>query len=412
VRRKIVVGLDIGTTKVCAVAAQSAYKDSCAEVIGMGTAPSTGIKKGVVVDMEATVDSIGEAVSDCEKSANLMLESVYIGITGDHIQCIESYGATGIRGREATAKDIDRVMDAASTVYVPLDREVLHVMPTNFIIDGQEDIVRPEGMAGVRLEANVRVITASHAAVENLVKCCERTGLKVVSTIFEPIASAKAAIKGNERNSGVMLIDIGGGTTDMALFKDGTLRYAAALPVGGNHITNDLAIGLKISTEEAERIKKEFGYASGEMDYSEEIEVRGMDGKNKSMPLGYVGEIVRPRCEEMFSLIRERVNDAVLYSSPACIVLTGGSSQLSGMDRVAEAALGLPVRIGTPQNDKVSAGTENVFNPWCSTSVGLVLHAIESERNVYDDVFEGVVGKLRIWGRSLLHVKRWGFGLR
>jgi cell division protein FtsA len=362
--------------------------------------------------MDATAGAIRKAVAGCEESSGLVLKAVYIGVAGGHIRCQESFGATGIKGREVSSRDIERVMEAAATVYVPLDRELLHVLPSDFIVDGQEGIVKPEGMSGVRLEANVRVITASHAAVENLVKCCETAGLKVMDAILEPIASAKAVLRPYELDTGAVVIDMGGGTTDVAIFNDGTMKHASVLPVGGNNITGDIAIGLKVSMEEAERLKRKYGYAMADEDPSGEMEVAGMDGRRRPMPRKYMGEIIRPRCEEMFALVRQGISDALLYSSPVCVVLTGGTALLGGTDRIAEAAFGLPVRVGVPENGVPVAPQQKLCSPGYSTSVGLMMHGLEAERNAYDDLFDGLFGRLRKWGRNVLAVKKWGFGTR
>lgn len=410
---KIIVGLDIGTSDVCVVAAEdSASRGRSAEVLGVGAAPSAGMKKGVVLDMDATAAAIREAVNRCEKASGLRLNAVYIGVSGEHIECIESFGATGIKGKEVCDRDVERVLDSASTVYVPLDREVLHVLPTDFIVDGQEGIVKPGGMSGVRLEANVRVITASHTSVENLVKCCEKAGLRVLDAVFSPVASSRTVLRPYELDSGVVLVDVGGGTTDVAVFKDGTLRHAMALPVGGNHITSDIAIGLKISLEEAERIKRQHGFLFGVEDRTGKIEVRTMDGDTRQMPRAYLGEIIRPRCEEIMSLTAKGINARLLYSSPSCVVLTGGTSLLAGVDRLAEAAFGLPSRVGLPEAGLAGPTAEWVKSPLYSTSVGLMLCGVEEERSVYDGLFEGLLSRIRNLGRNVVEAGKWGFGVR
>jgi cell division protein FtsA len=392
---KYILGLDIGTTKVCAVVAKA--EGESAEIIGAGITPSRGMKKGVVVDMEAATASVARAVSLAGKSSGVELKAAYVGVAGGHILCQESYGATGIKGKEVTRKDVDRVIEAASTVFVPLEREVLHVLPTDFTVDGQGGVARPLGMSGVRLEANVRVITASQAALENLVRCCEDAGITVIEIIFEPIASFKAVARTYEAASAVAVVDIGGGTTDVAVYREGGLRHASVLPVGGGHLTNDIAIGLKVSTDEAERVKKEYGYAlwNGKRSGPEEMEVMDLDGERKKMPARYLGEILLPRCEEIFELIGEEIRRALLYTSSSCVVLTGGAALLEGLDRVAEAKLGVPVRVGLPANASAPALRELTESPMYSTSVGLMLYGLQAERGVYDDLVLGLREKLK-----------------
>ncbi len=392
---KYVLGLDIGTTKVCAVVARA--EGESAEIIGAGITPSRGMKKGVVVDMEAASASVARAVSLAGKSSGVELKAAYIGVAGGHILCQESYGATGIKGKEVTRKDVDRVMESASTVFVPLEREVLHVLPTDYAVDGQGGVVRPLGMSGVRLEANVRVITASQAALENLLRCCEDAGITVIEMVFEPIASFKAVAREYETASGVAVVDIGGGTTDVAVYREGGLRHAAVLPVGGGHLTNDIAIGLKVSPEEAERVKKDYGYAlrDRKRDLHEEMEVTDLDGGKRTMPVRYLGEMLLPRCEEIFELIGEEIRRALLYTSSSCVVLTGGAALLEGMDRVAEAKLGVPVRVGLPANASAGAFRDLAESPMYSTSVGLMLYGLQAERGMYDDILLGLREKFK-----------------
>jgi cell division protein FtsA len=384
---RYLLGLDIGTTKACAVVARA--NESGAEIIGAGLAPSRGMKKGVVVDMDAMAETIRKAVDMAEESSGVELRAAYIGIAGGHIECQDSYGATGIKGKEVTRKDIERVVESASTIYVPLERELLHVLPSDFIIDGQAEIVQPLGMSGVRLEANVCVITASQAAHENLLRCVRAAGIEVIETVFEPIASSRAVLRPYEMEYGTAVVDIGGGTTDLAVFVDGRLRHASALPVGGNHLTNDIAIGLRLSPEEAERVKLLYGYAVGGEGQGE-MEVTCLDGVRRKMQRRYLGEIILPRCEEIFEMMADEVRRALVFSPSPCVVLTGGTSLLEGIDRVAEAKLSLPVRVGLPENGMSVARKEILSSPVYSTSVGLMLHGLEAERGMYDDLLLGL----------------------
>lgn len=397
---RYIAGLDIGTTKVCAAVAR--VEGDGLKIVGYGQSPSGGLKRGVVVDIDITAEAVRKAVSEAGASSGVHVRAAYIGVTGSHVQCIASYGATGIKGKEVTKRDVDRVLESAAAMYVPLDREVLQVLPVDYAIDGQQGIVRPMGMSGVRLEANVHVVTASHSAVDNLVKCCERAGLDVIEAVFEPIAFSRAVAREAELDSGVVVIDMGGDVTNVAIYRDGALRHVSMLPVGGMHITNDIAIGLRLSREEAERVKRKYGQAVGEG--PGEIETKGMDGQARKTPGMYLTEIIRPRCEEIFSLIRRDAEQAMLHEHPSCAVLTGGGALLKDLDRVAEASLGLPVRVGMPDN--------GLSSPLYSTCAGVALHGYETERNAHEHVFTGMLGRAGEWARKLFEVKGWGFGSR
>ncbi len=401
---KTIVGLDLGTTKVCVVVARPS--GGAAEVLGVGIAPSAGMRKGVVVDMEAVTSSICEAVKRAQSSSGIDIRSAYVGVSGSHLGCKKSYGTTSTRNNEVTARDVEDVLDSAGTVLVPLDREVLHVMPTDYVLDGQDGIVRPVGMAGGRLEANVMLITAAHSCVENVTKCCQRAGLWVRDIVFEGIASSKAVLRHYEREGGVAVIDIGGGSTDITVFGRGGLCHAASMPVGGNHFTNDIAIGLKVSHYEAERVKKAYGYAVSGSNGTLEMEVTAMDGRLVKMRRSNLGEIILPRCEEIFDLVRQEAEDALMKAEAACVVLTGGASLLEGIATVAEARLGIPVRIGVPEN---MAGQEVPGEPMYSTGVGLVLYGVEEQWNEYDDFIELVRNKFRGVKRVLTQPVNLGF---
>ena len=401
---KHIVGVDLGTTKVCVVVARP--MGGPVEVTGIGIAPSSGMRKGVVVDMEAVTNSIREALKRAEESAGVDIRKAYVGVSGSHMGCMKSYGTTGIRNREVTDQDVQDALDSAGTVLVPLDREVLHVMPTDYVLDGQDGIVRPVGMAGVRLEANVMLITAAHSCVENVTKCCQRAGIYVKDVVFEGIASAHAVLRHYERETGVAVVDIGGGSTDVTVFRQGGLCHAASIPVGGNHFTNDIAIGLKVSQYEAERVKKAYGYAIDSLDGPLQMEVTAMDGRAVKMRRANMGEIILPRCEEIFELIKEEVVEALVSAETSCVVLTGGASLLKGMDRVAEAKLGIPVRIGVPEN---VTGVDVPLEPMYSTGMGLVLHGVQEEWSGYDDLMESVRKRFRGFKRVLTQPVSLGF---
>ncbi len=394
-RGRYIVGLDIGTTKVCAAVGRAEGRK--AENIACGVAPSSGIRKGVVVDMDAAAESIRAAVKEAESLSGLSIKAAYVGVGGDHIQCIRSFGAVGVKGKRVRDKDIDRAVGSASTVYLPLDREVVHIVPSDFVIDGLAGIVRPAGMSGVRLEVNVSIITASHSAVENLTGCCEKAGVKAVGMALGPLAASKAALGPEELETGAVLIDIGGETTAIAVFKEGRLKHAGGIPVGGSHLTNDIAIGLRVSHSEAERLKRAYGSAIAPKDGKETgatsprggtatpqgatsprdiVETSGINGEQRRVPLSHIAGIIRPRCMEIFELLRDEIKDWMLYTA----VLAGGTSQVRGIESVAEAVLGMPAR------------TTATAHP---TAHGLVLYGAEAESRdcVRRDILGRVLGK-------------------
>jgi len=396
----VIVGLDVGTTKICAVVGE--VVNSELEFRGVSTSSSTGLRKGVVVNIEATVASIRNAVKAAEATTGVEINAVYVGISGGHIKGINSFGAVGVRGKEVAPVDVDRVIDSAKAVYVPLDREVLHVIPTGYILDGQNGIKDPAGMAGVRLEAKVYIVTGAVTSVQNLLKCCQKAGIEVIDIVFEPLASAEAILTNDEKELGVAVVDIGGGTTDIILYKDGWLRHSSVLAVGGNHFTNDIAVGLRISVIEAERIKKSHGSSiTSSVGDAEEIEIV-QAGQGRKILRRHLSEIIQPRAEELLDLIKGELRSCSGYDIASTgVVLTGGGSLLEGLDRMAEAALGLPVRIGFP--NKLSGHEDIVHNPMYATGAGLVLYGFETEteRVLYSDTFSGIFGKMKEWVRGI-----------
>jgi cell division protein FtsA len=400
VREDIIVGLDVGTTKICAVVGE-AVKGGL-EFRGISTSASRGLRKGVVVNIEAAVDSIKGAVKAAESSTGAEINSVYVGISGGHIKGFNSYGATGVRGKSVSDIDIDRAIDSAKAVYMPLDREVLHVIPTGYAIDGQNGIRDPIGMIGGRLEAKVYILTGAVTSVQSLLKCCEEAGLEVSDIVFEPLASAKAVLTDDEKDLGVAVVDIGGGTTDIILYKDGWLRHSSVLAVGGNHFTNDVAVGLRIPVSEAERVKKSLGNVTADTtDVTEEIRVV-QEGKERKIPRSQLFEIIQPRAGELLDLIRAELMASSGYEvASAGVVLTGGGALLKGLDRMAERSLGLPVRIGFPRG--VRGSSEIINNPIYATGAGLVLYGYGSEpgRTFSADTFTGVFGKMRDWVKEI-----------
>lgn len=398
----LVVGLDVGTSKVCAVAAE--LNDRGVVVLGIGEAASKGLRKGIVINMDATADSIKKAVTEAEKAAGIRIKSVLAGISGTHINGLNSYGAIGLRGKEVKPVDRERAIDSAKAIYIPLDREVLHVLPTEFILDGQEGIIDPVGMAGVRLEAKVHIITAVASSVQNLMTCCEKAGLDVADIVFSPIASVGAVLSRDEMECGTVLVDIGGGTTDIVFLRDGALRYASVLGVGGAHVTNDIAVGLRINVNEAEKLKRSHGAAfEGLLNDKDEVSINQAGGNAKTIPAKYISEIIQPRCEEMLGMIRKEIKACFGYELATCgVVFTGGTSLLRGFDKMAESMLGLPVRIGRPVNIKGQIAA--VKGPAYSTGVGLLTYAHEysHKRVLHGDVIEDAVAGVKGWFNGLL----------
>ena len=400
----LIVGLDIGTTKICAIVAERA--ENGADVIGIGTHPSKGLRKGVVVDIDATVDSIKQAVEEAELMADCEISSVYAGIAGGHIEGFNSHGIVAVKDREVGSNDVRRVIDAAKAVAIPMDREVIHVIPQEFIIDDQDGIREPLGMSGVRLEAKIHIVTAAVTSAQNIVKCANKAGLNVVDIVLEPLASAEAVLAGDERDLGVCLIDIGGGTTDLAVFADGSIKHTSVLGLGGYHITNDIAVGLRTPFEEAERIKKRFGVASARYLGSDDvITVPSVGGRRpREVSRKILCEVIEPRIDEVLSLARQELVKAGLDDRiPSGVVLTGGCSALTGIADLAEEIFESPVRSGTPT--RVGGLQDVVRSPMYATGVGLVLYGISQSRGrttsrfrIRDDsIFRRVRQRMRDW---------------
>lgn len=399
-QENIVVGLDIGTTKTCAVVGE--FNEGEILIHGVGTSPSTGLRKGMIVNIDSTVESIKNAVKTVENVTGIEIRSVCVGISGAHVKGFDSYGAIGVRGKEVMPVDIERAIDAAKAVYVPLDREILHVIPTGYILDGQNGIKDPLGMMGVRLEVKVYILTGAATSVNNLIKCCERVGLEVIDISFEPLASAEAILTEDEKELGVAIVDIGGGTTDIVLYKDGWLRHASVLSVGGNHFTNDIAVGLRIPISEAERVKKNFGVASTNMvNDSEEIEIM-QAGQERKILRRHLAEIIQPRAVELLNLIKLELIACSGYDIASTgVVLSGGGCLLEGYYRMAEAVLGLPVRIGDIRG--IEADADIINNPMYATGAGLVLNAFKDEqkKGFYPVAFSGIFNKMKDWVKGI-----------
>ncbi len=397
----IIVGLDIGTTKICAVVGEVAGDKI--NVVGIGTHPSIGLRKGVVVNIESTVESIQKAIEEAELMAGCEISSVYAGIAGGHITGFNSRGIVAIKGPEVTQQDVDRVIDAARAVAIPMDREVIHVIPQDFMIDDQGGIQNPVGMSGVRLEAKIHIVTGAVTSAHNIVKCANRSGLDVCDIVLEPLASGEAVLTDEEKDLGTALMDLGGGTTDLAIFSGKNIKHTFVLSLGGNNLTNDISIGLRASMADAEKIKKKYGTCiSQNISGDETIEVPGMGGrKPRKLQRQILGEILEPRMEEIFTLVKREVFRAGMENIiTSGIVLTGGSSLLEGVTDVAEAVFDLPTRLGTPRG--ISGLTDVVNNPMYATGVGLVLYGA---RNQAKKKFR--IRDTNIFNRVMVRMKKW-----
>ena len=401
-RDELVIGLDIGTTKICVVVAERT--ENGVDVIGIGTHPSRGLRKGVVVDIDATVSSIKHAVEEAELMADCEISSVYAGIAGSHIRAFNSHGVVAVKDREVAPGDVKRVIDAAKAVSIPMDREVIHVIPQEFIIDDQDGIREPLGMSGVRLEAKIHIVTAAVTSAQNIVKCANKAGLNVIDIVLEPLASAEASLADDERELGVCLMDIGGGTTDVAVFAEGSIQHTAVLALGGAHISNDLAVGLRTPFDEAERIKKKFGVsASRFLPTDDVISVPSVGGRRpREVSRKILCEIIEPRVDEILSLARQTlVKEGLEGRMPSGVVLTGGCSALEGMLDLAEEIFEAPVRLGIPIH--VGGLQDVVRGPMYATGVGLVLYGAAQDRQVTrfrirdDSIFGRVKQRMRDW---------------
>ena len=379
-RDEIVVGLDIGTTKIAAIVGE--VTEDGIDIIGIGTAASRGLRKGVVVNIDATVNAIQQAIREAEHMAGCDISTVYAGIAGGHIRGLNSHGIVAVKDKEVRDLDIQRVIEAAKAVAIPMDREVLHVLPQQYIIDEQDGVRDPLGMSGVRLEAKVHIATTSVTSAQNVVKCANRCGLEVADIVLEPLASAEAVLEDDEKELGVALVDIGGGTSDIVIFCDGAIVHSAVLPLGGNHLTNDIAVGLRTPLESAERIKRKYGCAvpdaTPQEDTMEVPSVGGRDPRVLSRRF-LVDKIIQPRFEEMFEHVRREIaRSGYLDSIAAGVVLTGGSTMMPGVPELAEVVLALPARRGTPRG--VGGLVDVVRSPEYATGVGLVLFGARGER--------------------------------
>jgi cell division protein FtsA len=402
---ELIVGLDIGTTKVCVVIGQ--YNESGQlEITGVGTTPSRGLRRGVVINIETTVRSIANAVEAAEMMSGREVHAVYTGIAGGHIEGINSRGVVAVtgRGREITREDVDRVIDAAKAIVIPMDREVLHVIPQEFIVDEQGGIKNPIGMVGVRLEAEVHIITGAVTSAQNIVKCVNRAGFKVNDIALEPLVSSKAVLSQDEKELGVLLVDLGGGTTDVLVHLEGAPYHTEVLSVGGDQVTNDVSIMLKTPLDAAEKIKKEAGCCYAALvQADEEVRVPGVGGRApRSIRRQELAEIIQPRMAEILGMIREQIErKGYLGLLGGGVVLTGGGSLLAGVAELASEIFNLPARIGYPL--KLGGLVEEYYSPIYSTGVGLVLYGAGKKETGYVDTsssentFSSVWDRMRNW---------------
>lgn len=402
---EIVVGLDIGTTKICVVVGE--VSDTATDIIGVGDHPSRGLRKGVVVNIDNTVESIKKAVAEAEFMAGCEINTVFAGIAGGHVRSFNSTGVIAIKDREVKPQDVDRVIEAAKAVAIPMDREVIHILPQEFILDGQTGIKDPVGMTGVRLESRVHIITAAVASAQNIIKCANKAGLDVGDIILQQLASSEATLAQDEKDMGVAILDIGGGTTDIAVFSDGSLKYTSVLSIGGDHVTNDIVVGLRTPAHEAEKIKEKYGCAlSGLITNDENIEVPGVGGRKPRVESRkFLTEIIELRMEEILELaFRDLEKAGFMETLTAGVVLTGGGSLLEGVVELAEKVFNVPARRGTPQG--VGGLSDAVKHPKYATGVGLVALGIRSsKRNQFrirdEEIFERVRARMREWFKGI-----------
>jgi len=400
-KHSIVVGLDIGTTKICALIGE--MTDQGVEIIGVGSHPSQGLRKGVVINIEATVSSVRRAIEEAGLMAGCEVHTVFTSISGGHVKAFNSHGIVAVKNKEVTQRDLERVIDAAKAVAIPMDREVLHVLPQDYIVDDQDGIKDPLGMSGVRLEAKVHIVTGAVTSAQNIIKCCNRTGLNVAEVVLAPLAAADAVLTDEQRELGVVLVDMGGGTTDIVIYHEGTLKHTAVLGIGGNHVTNDIAAGLRTPFNDAERIKQRYGYATAAMvSDAERVDVPSVAGKGAgTISRQILCEIIEPRLDEIFELVQKEIVKSGLDGALASgIVVTGGSVLLPGAVEMAERCLGLPVRLGVPVH--VVGLVDIIDNPVYAAGVGLVLHGMKrQERSTFrvrdDKILSKVKHRMSDW---------------
>jgi cell division protein FtsA len=397
----LIVGLDIGTTKICAIIGN--LTEDGLDIVGIGTSPSKGLRKGMVINIDSTVEAIQKSIREAELMAGCEIKSVFAGIAGGHIKGFNSQGVIAIKNREVTSDDVRRVIDAAKAIAIPMDREVIHILPQEFIIDDQDGIKEPLGMSGVRLEAKVHIVTGAIASAQNIVKSCQRAGCDVADIVLEQLASAEAVLSADEKELGVAMIDIGGGTTDIAIFVDGAIKHTAVLSLGGNHLTNDIAVGLRTPVGEAEKIKQQYGCCLTSMVGKDEtIEVPSVGGREpRILSRQLLAEILEPRVEEIFTLVnREIVRSGFGDLMASGVVITGGTCILPGMPELAEQVFNLPVRRGLPRD--IGGLADVVNSPVYATGVGLVRYG---SRNLQTKNFS--IGQENVFDKVFRRMKEW-----
>lgn len=399
--KDLIVGLDIGTSKIVTLVAEVTPEGGI-NILGMGSAPSRGLRKGVVVNIETTVSAIQRALEEAELMANCKISQVYAGVSGSHIRSLNSHGMVPIRDREVTHADIERVIETARAVNISTDQQILHVLPQEFIIDGQEGVREPQGMSGVRLEVKVHIVTGAVSAAQNIVKCVRRCGLEVKDLILQPLASSLAVLNEDEKDLGVCLVDIGGGTTDIAVFTRGAIQHTAVIPIAGDQITNDIAMTLRTPTRDAEDLKIQYGVALRQLAPRDMIEVPGIGDRGPRMlSMQTLSEVIEPRVEELYSLVQAELRRSGFEEQISSgLVLTGGSSALKGMVELAEEVFHMPVRVGVPEY--VGGLSERVRSPRYATSVGLLLaglekHELDQASKIQGASFKQVFERMKAW---------------
>jgi len=403
-RNTVITGLDVGTTKVCAIIAEATSVGGL-DVIGIGTSPSRGLRKGVVVNIDSTVEAIKKAVQEAEQMAGVEVGSVYAGVSGGHIRGVNSRGVVAVSGKskEVSRADLARALEAARAISVPPDREIIHVLPQSYVVDDQDGVKEPLGMSGVRLEVEVHIVTAAVTSVHNVIRSVNRAGLTVHDVVLEPLAASEAILSSDEKELGVLLIDLGGGTTDVALFRDGAIWHTGVLALGGDHITNDIAVGLRTPTAEAESLKKRHGCALTALVREEEtVDVPSVGGrKPRQLSRQILSEIIQPRVEEIFTLVARDLARAGLEDAPAAgVVVTGGTSIMDGLPELAAQVFDLPVRRGIPEG--VGGLGDVVESPIYATGVGLALYGLRA-----GDVVSGSPGDGHVMARWSRRVREW-----
>ncbi len=401
-----IVGLDIGTTKICCIIGEVTHGDQI-DIIGLGQSSSRGLRKGVVVNIDGTVESIKCAVEEAELMAGCEIDSVFVGIAGGHINSLNSHGIIAVKGKEIIQKDVDRVIEAAKAIAIPLDREVIHVLPQEYIVDNQDGIKTPLGMAGVRLEAKVHIVTAAVTSAQNIVRCVNKAGLGVQDIVLEQLASSESVLSQDEKELGVAMIDIGGGTSDMAIFYQGAIKHTSVMTIAGSQMTNDIAIGLRTPNVEAEKIKHSHGCSHSALVQDEEtVEVPSVGGRGwRTISRQILSEIIEARSREMFEMLNNEISVSgyrdIISSG---VVLTGGTASMQGMAELAEEIFQLPVRVGTPAN--LGGLIDVVNNPRYATSTGLIQYGLKSHKagTVRElqgrHLFEKIFSRMKDWAEE------------